>query len=60
MIEKVLRDNLPIAPTHIEMQLNSTVDEVKRVLVKNFPSNEAHSCMIQLTENLAEKKDKIK
>jgi Uma2 family endonuclease len=54
LIEKVLRDNLPIAPTHIEMQLNSTVDEAKRVLVKNFPLNQAHSRMIQLTENLAE------
>lgn len=38
------------------IELNSTVDAAKRALVENFPSNDARSCMIQLTEYLAERK----
>ncbi|MGI8670449.1 MAG: polyprenyl synthetase family protein [Aridibacter sp.] len=37
------------------INLSSTVDEAKRVLIENFPSNEARSCLIQLTESLIEK-----
>lgn len=38
-------------------QLNKLVEEAKRFLVENFPSNEARSCLIQLTEYLAESKE---
>ncbi len=37
-------------------ELNSKIDEAKRVLIENFPSNEARSSMIQLTESLLENK----
>jgi geranylgeranyl diphosphate synthase type II len=40
----------------LQLKLNSTVDEAKRILIDNFSSNEARSCLIQLTEYLAEKK----
>lgn len=33
----------------------SNLEQAKRILVENFPSNEARSCMLQLTEYLAEK-----
>ncbi len=36
-----------------EANLNNLVDEAKRLLVENFPSNEARSCLIQLAESLA-------
>lgn len=35
-----------------ESKLNILVDEAKRLLVENFPSNEARSCLIQLVESL--------
>ncbi len=38
------------------IQLASSVEEAKRFLVENFPSNEARSCLIQLTEFLAKEK----
>lgn len=37
------------------VELNTKIDEAKHILVENFPSNEARSCMIQLTENLLNK-----
>lgn len=38
------------------LKLNTIVKEARRVLVENFPSNEARSCLIQLTDYLAERK----
>ncbi|MBA3600812.1 MAG: polyprenyl synthetase family protein [Acidobacteria bacterium] len=38
------------------LKLKLIVEEAKRVLVENFPSNEARSCLIQLTNYLAERK----
>lgn len=35
-------------------QINSLVEQTQRFLIENFPSNEARSCLIQLTEYLAE------
>ncbi len=37
-----------------EIQLKNLIEEAKRLLIENFPSNEARSCLIQLTESLAE------
>jgi len=38
------------------LKLKTIIEEAKRVLVENFPSNEARSCLIQLTDYLAERK----
>jgi len=38
------------------LKLKTIVEEAKRVLVENFPSNEARSCLIQLTDYLTERK----
>ncbi len=38
-------------------EINNLVEEAKRFLIENFPSNEARSCLIQLTEYLAEEKN---
>ena len=38
------------------MQLQKIVEDAKRVLIENFPLSEAHSCLIQLTDYLAERK----
>ena len=38
------------------LKLKTIVDEAKRVLIENFPSNDARSCLIQLTDYLAERK----
>ena len=38
------------------LKLKTIVKEAKRVLIENFPSNEARSCLIQLTDYLAERK----
>ena len=37
-------------------QLNQTIEEAKRMLVDNFLPSEARSCLIQLTDYLAERK----
>lgn len=42
--------------TSAQMQLENLVAEAKRILVENFPSTEARSCLIQLTDYLAERK----
>lgn len=42
--------------TSAQIQLDNLVEEARRVLVENFPSNDARSCLIQLTEYLAERK----
>jgi geranylgeranyl diphosphate synthase type II len=38
------------------LQLQKIVEEAKRVLVNNFPPSEARTCLIQLTDYLAERK----
>ncbi len=38
------------------LKLITIIEEAKRVLIENFPSNEARSCLIQLTDYLAERK----
>lgn len=37
-------------------QLQKIVAEAKRILIENFPTSEARSCLIQLTDYLAERK----
>jgi geranylgeranyl diphosphate synthase type II len=39
-----------------QMKLRTIIEEAKRILIENFPSNEARSCLIQLTDYLAERK----
>ena len=39
------------------LKLKTIISEAKRVLIDNFPSNEARSCLIQLTDYLAERKN---
>lgn len=59
---ELLGDGYQISENSVDLDepetidLNAKVDEAKRVLFDNFPSNQARSCMIQLTEYLAEKK----
>jgi geranylgeranyl diphosphate synthase type II len=38
------------------LQLQKIVEEAKRTLIENFPPSEARSCLIQLTDYLAERK----
>ena len=38
------------------LQLQKIIDEAKRLLIENFPPSEARSCLIQLTDYLAERK----
>ncbi|CAN5453554.1 polyprenyl synthetase family protein [soil metagenome] len=40
----------------VQLKLTNTIDEAKRILIENFPSNEARNCLIQLTDYLAERK----
>jgi geranylgeranyl diphosphate synthase type II len=37
-------------------QLQKMVEEAKRILIENFPSSEARTCLIQFTDYLAERK----
>jgi len=39
-----------------QVKLKTIIEEAKRILIDNFPSNEARSCLIQLTDYLAERK----
>jgi geranylgeranyl diphosphate synthase, type II len=39
-----------------QRQLRILIEEAKRVLVENFPPSEARSCLVQLTDYLAERK----
>ena len=39
-----------------QLKLVTIIEEAKRILIENFPSNEARSCLIQLTDYLAERK----
>ncbi|MDQ3179622.1 MAG: polyprenyl synthetase family protein, partial [Acidobacteriota bacterium] len=42
--------------TAADLQLRKTIEEAKRVLIDNFPTSEARSCLIQLADYLAERK----
>lgn len=42
--------------TSAQMKLKNIIEEAKRVLIDNFSSSEARSCLIQLTDYLAERK----
>jgi geranylgeranyl diphosphate synthase type II len=39
-----------------QLKLQTIIAEAKRVLIENFPPNEARSCLIELTDYLAERK----
>ncbi len=39
-----------------KVRLAKTVDDAKRVLLENFPSSEARSCLVQFADYLAERK----
>ena len=39
-----------------KIQLGKTIEEAKRILIDNFTPSEARSCLIQLTDYLAERK----
>lgn len=39
-----------------QLKLKSIVEDAKRLLIENFPSSEARTCLIQLTDYLAERK----
>ncbi len=39
-----------------QLKLKVIVEDAKRILIENFPSNEARTCLIQLTDYLAERK----
>lgn len=57
--DETIFDQKTFAGTETEnarMKLKSTVEEAKRILIENFPPNEARSCLIQLTDYLAERK----
>ncbi len=38
------------------LKLRTTIEETKRILMDNFPPNEARNCLVQLTDYLAERK----
>jgi geranylgeranyl diphosphate synthase type II len=39
-----------------QLKLKTIIEEAKRILIDNFPSNDARTCLIQLTDYLAERK----
>ena len=43
--------------TSAQMKLKNIIEEAKRVLIDNFSPSEARSCLIQLTDYLAERKN---
>jgi hypothetical protein len=47
-------EDLSVNSSALEAELNNLIDEAKRLLIENFPSNEARSCLIQLVESLTE------
>jgi geranylgeranyl diphosphate synthase type II len=51
-----LSDDLIDFKDSARLKLKTIIEEAKRVLIENFPSNEARSCLIQLTDYLAERK----
>jgi geranylgeranyl diphosphate synthase type II len=36
-----------------EMRLRKTIDDAKRILIENFPTSEARSCLVQFADYLA-------
>ena len=40
-----------------QLKLQKIIEEAKQVLIKNFPPNDAQTCLIQLTDYLAERKN---
>lgn len=55
----IFKDNKTFANQENEtaqLKLKTLVEEAKRLLIENFPSNDARSCLIQLTDYLAERK----
>ena len=38
------------------VRLRKIIEEAKRILIENFPTSDARSCLIQLTDYLAERK----
>ncbi len=55
----IFKDNRTFAAQQSEtarLKLKTIVEEAKRILIENFPSNEARTCLIQLTDYLAERK----
>jgi geranylgeranyl diphosphate synthase type II len=40
-----------------QLKLNSIVEDAKRILIENFPPNEARTCLAQLTDYLAQRKN---
>lgn len=57
---EIFGENKPFAMAQgkpsAERQLNQLVEEAKLILIENFPSNDARSCLIQLTDYLSERK----
>lgn len=39
-----------------QIKLQTIIEDAKRILIEHFPSNEARSCLIELTDYLAERK----
>ncbi len=55
----IFKDNKTFANHENEtaqLKLKTLVEEAKRLLIENFPSSDAQSCLIQLTDYLAERK----
>lgn len=46
------KDQFSVADITAEGKLNSLIDEAKRLLIENFPSNKARSSLIQLVESM--------
>jgi geranylgeranyl pyrophosphate synthase len=39
-----------------QMRLKTIIEEAKRILIDHFPSSQSRTCLIQLTDYLAERK----
>ena len=56
--DTIFGENKPIQKhTSADLQLRKTIEQAKRVLIDNFPTSEARSCLIQLTHYLADRKN---
>lgn len=56
---EIFRENQTFANHRNEtarLKLQTIIEEAKRTLIENFPSNDARTCLIQLTDYLAERK----
>ena len=52
--QKTFAQNYGWDTAHLRLQ--SLAEETKRVLIENFPASDARSCLIQLTDYIAERK----